>query len=249
MNKGIGGYFVATADHLATWASGRPPHTLWEGNPEAELLMTPGLTDANGNYVQSDTVIPLCNGTYFYVNEKVTDDGKLQKILEFTEYSNFTGDLRTFWYGEEGVDWESDPDRPGYPKIINALPAGEKGSMFFCLNMQYGDPWNWLYMDNLYASGAQFYIESAGGSWMENLVLPYKYDLKGETNLSKVMSDVGARVSTVVSEYMSMAMLGEIDVDATWDQYISDLDNAGYQKLQAEYEKAPELSAVLEKYK
>ena len=46
----------------------------------------------------------------------------------------------------------------------------------------------------------------------------------------------GADVGTIASEYYTQAIQGKINIDETWDDYVKSLNDAGLDKILAEYE-------------
>ncbi len=249
VTNGMSGYFLSSTNALNTWAYQRPPLTLL--NTGVPLLMTPGLADAEGNYMTyAGTVVPLWNNNSIYVNRDV-DDAKLIRILKFLEYSVFFGGdpdkQMSGSFGEKGIDWIPDPDRPGFPKVLNPIAFGQKGIGAFA-SMQTGDMWKWATIEPLFEAGAEYYVKSYGGIWNEHNKFPYKNDFNSETNLAAVRAEYWTPIDTLVKEYLADAIMGNVDVDATWDNYLKNLDAYGYQKILEEVEKAPIVDEVIAMY-
>jgi putative aldouronate transport system substrate-binding protein len=253
VNTGKAGYFPQSSNALNSWAIGRPPLSIWEVNPDAKILLTPGVGDSAGNYVSRDYIAPICNGQTFFVNADVTDEGKLIKILELFEYSNFPGDtetLATFVFGKQDVDWEWSTDKENWPVPIGAKDPHTNGAMTFCSQMQVTDYWQWLTIQPLYEAGGKYYVKYLGGIYNDHQVMPYTYDLFNETNLTEVKKDYWDTVNTVHSQFRNSVIMGDIKMtNATWEKYLADLNAAGYQHLRAEYNAAPVVSDLIEKYK
>ncbi|MGI6183313.1 MAG: DUF3502 domain-containing protein [Candidatus Fimadaptatus sp.] len=53
---------------------------------------------------------------------------------------------------------------------------------------------------------------------------------------NEARSTYGADVSSVVSEYYANAIIGNVDIDSTWDAYVDEVYSAGLDKIIAEYE-------------
>ena len=68
---------------------------------------------------------------------------------------------------------------------------------------------------------------------------PYKWDSYKETDIQEVMKQRGAALNTLASEWFAKAVTGEIDVDATWDEYVEDFMRFGGSEILAEMEKMP----------
>lgn len=79
VNTGKAGYWITSTNSLNSWASDRPPLTLLSADPEATILLTPGIKP-DGGEVQTVTNSSPAYG-YFYVNANV-DDEKLARILQ-----------------------------------------------------------------------------------------------------------------------------------------------------------------------
>ena len=46
----------------------------------------------------------------------------------------------------------------------------------------------------------------------------------------------GGDVNTIVNEYYANAIMGKVDIDATWDEYVAKVNAAGLPEIIAEYE-------------
>lgn len=51
-----------------------------------------------------------------------------------------------------------------------------------------------------------------------------------------------------MASYRTQAFLGQIDVDATWDEYLAELDRLGYNKMMDELESLPSLEEMIAEY-
>lgn len=231
VNNGTAGMWTSSTNALNPWASDRPPLTLIANNPEVEILMVPSLGDENGNFGSQGFQTPQSG--WFYVNSNVTDDKKLEKILQFVEFSSFGMNdpeiLATLLYAEEGVDWEM---VDGQPQILNELAQGEKGTWSYGIEFaECGQVWEWITLLPTFMAGAKYYVEDEGGIWNSHMKTPARFDPLNETDIIAVRAEVQTNVNTVVSDFYSNAIMGTFDVEAQWDEYISDLNAAGYDKL------------------
>ena len=43
-------------------------------------------------------------------------------------------------------------------------------------------------------------------------------------------------MNTIVNEYYANAIMGKVDIDATWDEYVAKVNAAGLPEIIAEYE-------------
>ena len=175
----------------------------------------------------------------------VVDDEKLIKILQFFEYSLFGETRVSHYFGEEGVDWEYDED--GMVKVINTLSNGAKGAggPF----MQYGqDEEISSYIANapLFNAGLKYW--GPDGSWLQLQHIPFKEDIRSETDYSTLSTEYAPDIDAYVETYRTQCILGEKDVDATWEEYLSELDRLGYQELMAELDQLPALEDIIADY-
>ena len=240
VNTGKAGYWITSTNSLNTWAADRPPLTLLEADPEAKILLTPGIRP-DGGEVQATTNSSPAYG-YFFVNANV-DDAKLARILQFVELAIW-GDENTkasLFFGEEGVDWEWGED--GNPVKINILQSGEKGTWTFSQHGQEELVTKWTGEEPMFAAGGKYWSENQNGSWMKWQHTQYKEDIKQETEYAQINTEVGADITSYVSSYIAQAVLGQIDVDSTWDSYLAELDRLGYNRMMDELDKVEPLNA------
>lgn len=240
VNTGKAGYWITSTNSLNTWAADRPPLTLLEADPEATILLTPGIKP-DGGEVQAITNSSPAYG-YFYVKNDV-DDEKLARILQFVETAIFgNGDdsfKASLFYGEEGVDWEWGED--GNPVKLNVLASGERGTWTFSQHGQDELVTKWTGEEALFNAGGKYWSANQDGSWMKWQHVQYKEDTAGETEYATIKAEVNADLDAYVSSYIAQAVLGQVDVDATWEDYLAELDRLGYNRLMDELDKVDPL--------
>ena len=78
--------------------------------------------------------------------------------------------------------------------------------------------------------------------------IPYKSDIRSETDYATISSEISSDVWAYVNNYCTEAVLGQIDVDATWDDYLAELDRMGYNKMMDELEKVESLEDIIASY-
>ncbi len=252
VNNNLAGYFPQSSNALNSWAIARPPLSVWTKDKSIPIVMTPGVADANGNYVSLDYVAAKCNSHMFFVNANVTDEGKLARILQLVEYISFPQDIdtqATLIYGKEGTDWSWSTTRKDWPVKTDATSVKPNGAYYFTSQMQVGNFWKWLTLEPLFESGGKYYVDDMGGVWNSHKRLPYVTDILNETNIIQVNKDYGANVGTVVSEFLNQVMTGAIKItDDTWAKYLADLDTAGYKAIHDEYQKMRKTADLLKEY-
>lgn len=227
----------------------RPPLTLLDRDPEAKLLATPGIKPDGGEVMA--VVNPTPAYGKFYVNANV-DDEKLAKILEFFNYTIFgAGDRDTkvsLFFGEKDVDWKWDEANDA-PVKINKLNSGDKGTWSFSQFGQTEDVTRWVGEEELFQSGGKYWSESENGTWLKWQRPPYKADLANETGYEKIFQEISGDLEAYVASYRTQAILGQTDVDATWGDYLAELDRLGYHRMMDELEGLLPLEEMAEKYK
>ena len=65
----------------------------------------------------------------------------------------------------------------------------------------------------------------------------YKEDIANETEFATIKAEVNTDIEAYVSSYIAQAVLGQIDVDSTWDSYLAELDRLGYNRMMDELDK------------
>lgn len=239
---GKSGFWQSSTNALNAWAVGRPPITLIRENPNVKLLLTTGLQDDSGNVTMQYSSTTM-QRNYFYVGEQVTDE-KLALILQIYEYCNFSEASMELWFGEEGVDWQY--NAAGEFELLNELDIAEKGVKVFAQDTQIGELWEAITLEEDFLKGAEFWLDD--GSWIDDYVYPYKEDLRKESNYGGVLGEKGDHINSVVSTYFEAWVTGEKDVSATWSEYLTALEVAGYNELIEELELVPTLQEMREEY-
>ncbi len=242
VNTGKAGYWITSSNSLNSWASDRPPLTLLEADPEATILLTPGIRP-DGGEVQAVTNSSPAYG-YFHVNANV-DDAKLARILQFVELAIWGKEddpsfKASLFYGEEGVDWEWD-EAGTTPVKINVLQSGERGTWTFSQHGQDELVTKWTGEEPLFSAGGKYWSANQNGSWMKWQHKAYKEDVAQVTGYADIYNEISSDLSSHVNNYIAQAVLGQIDVDSTWEDYLAELDRLGYNEMMAELDKVDPL--------
>jgi len=248
VNTGVAGYWLSSMNTLNTWAMDRPPLTLLERDPNAKILATPGLRPDGGEVTA--VVNPTPAYGKFYVNANV-DDEKLAKIMEFFNYTIFgAGDKETtvkLIFGEKDVDWKWD-ETGETPVKINKLNSGDKGTWSFSQFGQTEEVTKWVGEEPLFQSGGKYWSAGENGSWLKWQHKPYKADLANETKYEQISQEISGDLDAYVASYRTQAILGQVDVDATWGDYLKELDRIGYNKMMDELVSLPSLDEMTAEY-
>lgn len=238
------GYFLESSIALNSWASNRPPLSMIESNPEAKFLLTPGLSDNEGNAVMEKIAMPT-SGYLCYISKSV-DDEKLAVILETLEYMNFGDEKLSMWFGEEGIDWKMDEN--GNVVEINTLEIAEKGARNFVQNVQTGELFEAVTFQETFLAGANFWLDEC--LWRENDREQYQYklDLQKETDYDALYAQYGGACFAVMEDYFQQWIYDGLDVNESWEDYLLALDEAGYGIMMAELEKIEPLEEMMKQY-
>ena len=239
------------------WAAARPPNTLVveEG---AEALMFPSIVGPNGERgFKTENPIPGSPDNVAMAGRQVSD-AKLVRILQIIDYMGFNPDT---WvesnFGLEGVhfDWEAEPGESrillrdfenvpdGYPKVGKFEPAAPKAMRVE--DLKYTTP----------PLIAEFHANYTFGPDAPARQIPVRYDLFNDAEFAEIKSRVGASMSqfwrrgpgidTMVQEYYAKVLVGELDVDASWDDWVKRWSDAGGAELIEGYKLLPLLEPAL----
>ena len=248
INTGAAGYWLTSINTLNSWAVDRPPLTLFDRDPNAKILITPGIRPDGGEVRAAVNPTPAYGR--FFVNRDV-DDEKLAKILQFFNYSILgNGDkeiVASLFFGEKDVDWKWDEAKET-PIKINNLNSGDKGTWSFSQFGQTEEVTQWIGEEELFRAGGKYWSAKDGGSWLKWQHRPYKEDLANETKYGDIFQKIRGDLDAYVSNYRTQAILGQIDIDSTWDSYLAELDRLGYNTMMDELEKIPPIEEMIEEY-
>jgi len=248
INTGAAGYWLTSVNTLNSWAVDRPPLTLFDRDPNAKILITPGIRPDGGEVRAAVNPTPAYGR--FFVNRDV-DDEKLAKILQFFNYSILgNGDkeiVASLFFGEKDVDWKWDEAKET-PIKINNLNSGDKGTWSFSQFGQTEEVTQWIGEEELFRAGGKYWSAKDGGSWLKWQHRPYKADLANETGYEKINQSISGDLDAYVASYRTQAVLGQIDVDDTWEDYLKELERIGYNTMMDELEAIPSIEEMIEEY-
>lgn len=244
VNNELCGYFLESSIAINSWASDRPPLTLINSDPDAKFLITPGLSDNNGQGTIAKSEMPT-NGFLCYINKNV-DDEKLALILQALEYMNFGDEKLSMWFGEEGIDWKLNDD--GIVEELNVLSIGDKGNITFVKNVQTGVLFEAVTMQPVFTAGSEFWLDDC--IWRENDREQYQYkiDLLKETDYTNLYVTYNESIIEIVLKFFEDCVYNGLDADENWDEYLLKLDEAGYNKMMAELDKVQPLEEMILDY-
>lgn len=231
--KFAAGKFGCMVDNIAWFdpnAAGNMTELLKTSNPDAEWIYLDPFPASDGNtYVWGDvpSMYNYLSGGAF---SATCSEEKMAKIMEILEA--FATD-KDFWlacqFGEEGIDWEYD-ENGCIVSLIDSEAQHAKGIGYFScaypntkatyadliLNPFYQD------MNNRYGQFTTL-TNTCNNGWRF-------------TGTNEAYDTYYVDVDTLADEYYYKAIAGEFDIDATWDEYVESLNNAGLQDILDEYQ-------------
>ncbi len=247
ITNGLAGVHGSAASNwLNEWANTRPPVTLLQ--QDIDVLILPGLRDDSGATLRYTTATPG-DQNWGYFAAGVTDE-QVIAILRFIEYACFgNGDdynrVNIYW-GEEGVDFQFNAET-GFPeRLITPEEIAAKGLGYFVGQIQRGVTWDWnnLVPGSNYALAAKYFV-GEDALWLKWNAVNYKQDLYTETNAGSIEGEYSADWSDIRASWWMKFIMGDADIDADWDTYIEDLNDAEYDEYLAELNKLPPLAEMV----
>jgi putative aldouronate transport system substrate-binding protein len=244
------GYYIAQPSYIAMddWAKGRAPQNIVE-NPDstAKLLATAPEIGKDGQQGEG-AYLPVGNlADAFYVSKDVTDE-ELARILQIFDYINLDNEARWTLYGEVGKhsDWEGTPEKSAL-KVRPEFAEQEGNSGFWAYNFRTYDTERVQWFQSEYTNKlkSEYYAREDVKDTM--LIRPYKWDILNETKIKELEKRYKGQLTTIVDEFRMKAIVGEVDIDKEWDNYVESWMNNGGRETLAELEKAPKVSDLLKK--
>jgi hypothetical protein len=253
--KGAAGLYGVQSEPYSnagqTYAGLRTPNNMVPdaelGQPGAEVVGIPpiiGPSGLRGGRAYGGTAAV---GNYnFYANADVSDE-KLIKTLEMLNY--YFGTLEgwiTFRNGQAGVhfDWDGEPYASfARNRAASEIPEGQGHGGISVYPVFYAIDRLPLILPGALSEFYTNYSLPNGGEFVKTLRF-YRDDFFNETNFADVRSRKGSTLTTLFEEYFYTAITGQINVDATWGEYVRKWNQAGGADYVTELSKAPIVSAL-----
>ena len=240
----------------ASWAMTRPPNIfaseedIAKGAKVAIIAPPIGPTGIQGAPAHVETG-PMGNYV-FWIGNQVKDD-KAQRILEildFAKYSDSENFVYSIW-GKPGVyfDWEGEPwgsaPLPKKPEDIDAAypKVGGFGSTYPVVYT--ADRLKFINTKDLGAFYDNIWVRGGNGIGKTLAARTYKYDVLNTTDYADLNKQYGDTLATIENSFYFDVIMGKVDLDAAWDDYVATWRSNGGDKILAELEKAPIISAFL----
>jgi putative aldouronate transport system substrate-binding protein len=253
-NSGHLGYMQYHYSYIYEAADTEVPFAMLQANPDAKVLVVPtemnhmtGLygTSAGGAVMSSAIPTGFKIGTLGRAALASSDlsDEKFDRAMRIFDWLHSTreGALRN-WWGVEGVnfDWSGEPWKS--PLIYHEVGPEHATNLL-------GGYWlPWLYevrkLGTPYETVENDLLAKAG--YMDHYVHQYRYDFLNETDIITMRKRYDSGLTTTALEYTANFILGDIDIDEGWDDYLADLERNGMSRYLEEYENAPLVDAYLD---
>lgn len=225
----------------------RPPVnlvTVEEAQQGVNIVVSPGPTGADGQRGASAyRQLTSMYGYQVYIGSQV-DDTKLIRIMQILDwmYYGTDEDWVTMRYGKEGVhyDWVGEPMASQAKKRQpEDIPDGypQQGSWFTGYPPVYTKTRATFLFHEKYVDFLNNYLWTPKGEAIA--MRKYKTDIFNETDLVEVNRRYGETLQTMTDEFETLAITGEIDVEAEWDAYVRKWMESGGEEYLEELEKAP----------
>ena len=229
------------------------PFQMLLAHPDAKVLVVPteqnhmtGLYGTSAGGAAMTPAIPTgfrigTLGRAALASSELSDE-KFDRAMRIFDWLHSTreGALRN-WWGVEGVnfDWSGEPWKS--PLIYHEVGPEHATNL-------------------LGATGCRGCTRSASSErptrrsrticwqrrYMDHYVHQYRYDFLNETNIITMRKRYDSGLTTTALEYTANFILGDIDIDEGWDDYLADLERNGMSRYLEEYENAPLVDAYLD---
>ena len=224
----------------------RTPNTITANLPEGVdfILMAP--TGPNGHQHS-----PMYGTSYvrtqIQVMERSISDAKVDRILQIldTKFAivDPTPENIDTWmgwrYGKADVHWEwiDEPYKGGFRNISDVSPDYPKIGAFFTAYPNFDPSWyaEWALSKNF----ARFTQEYERNQFGDKFFPTHRIDAYNETKANDVLERKGEALNTLMSEFFTAALKGDIDVDEAWDDYYQKWLDYGGAEYMAEVAKMP----------
>lgn len=212
-----------------------------EGNPYEKYAYIPALTsDYNDKLVFTMGNCGYAEGSRTYISADTDYAEEICKMIDFflSEEGTLVAD-----YGKEGVTFEYVEDAFGnqVPSYINGytIETVRWDEAFKLIRTSVENSFvenadddtldKMIYEDATYTYTQQAAVEKALRD-VDELTEPFP-DLTFPSDVASTFSVLREDLRNIVKSYKSQFILGEKDIDASWDQYLSDLEKAGVERF------------------
>ncbi len=230
------------------------PFQMLLAHPDAKVLVVPternhmtGLYGTSAGGAAMTPAIPTgfrigTLGRAALASSELSDE-KFDRAMRIFDWLHSTreGALRN-WWGVEGVnfDWSGEPWKS--PLIYHEVGPEHATNLL-------GGYWlPWLYevrkLGTPYETVENDLLAKSG--YMDHYVHQYRYDFLNETDIIRMRQRYDSGLTTTALEYTANFILGELDIDEGWDDYLAELERNGMSRYLEEFANAPLVDAYLD---
>lgn len=199
---------------------------MFDQNPNATTAYVAPFKSAYSDE-QSSVIKGADSWMYTCIGYKTTDE-QLIKILQIFEKQCADNEFHNLiWRGIEGEHFNLNEDGMAiYTPEYAVLDAQQKnGFKTFFINMRFGDQLVFSYGKE---AGKQMEFISANyAPQLERLIPSNSYNAAA--------LELSADVKSIADEFFMRALTGSADIDAEWDSYVEQMNNAGLTEIMDEY--------------
>lgn len=242
------GYWIAQRAYIAQepWTDGRAPQNILKADPNAKILVLEPETGPEGKQgIPAYTPVTLL-GDSLQISKDVTDE-QLARYLQLFDWMTYSEDAYWTKYGEPGEhsDWLGEEGDSALA-VREEFPMEEEDMGFWSYNFRSypGQHGIWLTYPKTRELMEEFFNKP---EVVEKLAIrPYKSDLMNETDLRSLNERYREQLSTMSSEFFMKGIVGDIDIEKDWDNYVKTWRENGGDEIIAETDKAPLVSDLIE---
>lgn len=231
--NGMSGVMCAMAAWDPSFASARPPFAPVTKNPEtAKILIMPVPTQNDGSYAVPE--YSITNYNYNFVARADVSDEKLARMLQIFDYVNFDEEAQVlFRKGQEGVHFNYvNPETKVGGVIATELGYAGKDTGITVFNANYiQTKFSYEFQSTAFVVELQNWSDAV---YADHILLPYKLNLfenAGSEAYEEAVELYSTGINTVVSEYRTGVITGEISLEDTWEDHLAELNDLGYAEV------------------
>lgn len=160
---------------------------------------------------------------------EATDEQVIAVLKMLEGLSNNTELYTKILYGEEGVD---------YTVVDGAIEVAEHVNVEYQASKGIGDSWFGVAARNDEVLNMQFSSRDVANNEKSNSFKKIYQDKNFGNVANEAKNQYQSEIDKISDEFYSGVLLGNVDLEKDWNQYVQDMYNAGLDKILAGYEEA-----------
>lgn len=103
-------------------------------------------------------------------------------------------------------------------------------------------------MQPIFEAGAEYWLDDC--IWRENYREQYQYklDLRKETDYTQLHAQLSQLALNIVYKYFEEWVYNGLDIETSWEDYLQELDDIGYNTMMEELDKVEPLESMILEY-